>query len=207
MSPWSGAQADQHLAGPDSTPLPRDRWKHLTFAQRRREAPKRLMPQLLDAPAPLPPISYRYTEITPQLCAEAQGHQIEAARRTDHNTPFPRNQPRAPGTRRLAPSRRQLSPGAGCAWQAGCGPERRRFSFCWSFGSAWTATAPPPPRPAPPVKGPRAPAPLCRRYPTAAATAAAGSAPEDHGSPRGPGLTVTAAPAAPRSPQAERTNR
>lgn len=30
MSPWSEAQADQHLAGPDSTPLPHDRWKHLT---------------------------------------------------------------------------------------------------------------------------------------------------------------------------------
>lgn len=89
------------------------------------------MPQLLDAPAPLPPIAYHYTEITPQLYAEAQGHQIEAAQRTDHNTPpFPGNQSRAPGTPRLAPSRPQISPGAGCAWQAGCGPGRRRFSFC-----------------------------------------------------------------------------
>lgn len=149
MSPWSGAQADQHLAGSDSTPLPRDRWKHLTLAQMRREAPKRLMPQLLHAPAPLPPIAYRYTEITPQLYAEAQGHQIEAAQRTDHNRPPPPESSLEPrGPPKLVPSRPQISPGAGCAWQAGCGPGRRRFLFCWSFGSARNATAPPPPRPA-----------------------------------------------------------
>lgn len=157
MSPWSGAQADQHLAGPDSAPLPRDRWKHLTLAQRRREAPKRLMPQLLDAPAPLPPIAYRYTEITPQLYAEAQGHQIEAAQRTDHNTPSPGKQPRAPGppgSLRADPRshRVRVAPGRPAAGRGGGGS-------CSAGASGRPGTRQHRPRLAPPVKGPGASAP------------------------------------------------
>lgn len=206
MSPWSGAQADRRLAGSDSAPLLPDRWKHLTLAQRRREAPKRLMPQLLDAPAPLPPIAYHYTEITPQLCAEAQGHQIEAARRTHRNTPLPRKPASSPGDPQARSEQTPALTGCGLrlAGRLRAGAEAVLVLLELRVGPDRDSTAPASPRP---LKGP-APPPPPPALPNGCSHGGGRAAlPKDHGSPRRARFDGNRSPRrseAPHSPQAEK---
>ncbi|XP_058670535.1 basic proline-rich protein-like [Ammospiza nelsoni] len=116
------------------------------------------MPQLLDAPAPLPPIAYRYTEITPQLYAEAQGHQIEAT-----TPPPPASSPEPRG----APGRLRAGAEAVLALlELRVGPER-------------DSTAPASPRP---LKGP-APPPPPPALPNGCGGSGRAALPRDHGSP------------------------